>query len=107
MAPRDITPGINFAEAIVKAIDESQVFVLIFSGDTNTSEYIVREVQAAVNKGIPIIPFRIENVKPTKAMAFYLSTPHWLDAMTPPLEKHLQELAETVQLLLSTRKENP
>ena len=104
MAPRDIMPGQNFAQAILEAIDQSQVFVLIFSEVTNSSEYIIREVQSAVNRGIPIITFRIEDIKPTNAMAFYLSTPHWLDAMTPPLEKHLLKLAETVQLLLSNKK---
>jgi hypothetical protein len=40
-------------------------------------------------------------------MKFYLSTPHWLDAMTPPLEKHLQKLAETIQILLVDKEEKP
>jgi hypothetical protein len=39
-------------------------------------------------------------------MEFLLCTPHWLDAMTPPLEQHLQKLADTVQLLLASKKEN-
>jgi hypothetical protein len=66
----------------------------------------MREVERAVNKGIPVIPFRIENVTPSKAMEYFLSAPHWLDALTPPLEKHLQRLADTVQALL-TEVEKP
>lgn len=61
----------------------------------------MREVERAVNKGIAIIPFRIENVIPSKAMEYFLSIPHWLDALTPPLEKHLQKLADTIQALLA------
>jgi hypothetical protein len=63
------------------------------------------EVERAVNKGIPIIPFRIENVMPSKAMEFFLSARHWLDALTPPLEKHLHRLADTVQVLLTAELE--
>ena len=58
----------------------------------------MREVEKAV------IPFRFENVEPTEGMEYLLSTKHWLEAMTPPMEKHLQELAETVQFLLSEKR---
>ena len=58
-------------------------------------------MERAVSKGIPIIPLRIEDVPPSKSLEYFLSAPHWLDALTPPLEKHLRFLAETVSLLLS------
>jgi hypothetical protein len=34
-------------------------------------------------------------------MEYFVSSSHWLDALTPPLEMHLQRLADTVQVLLS------
>jgi len=37
---------------------------------------------------------------PTKALEYFISTPHWLDALTPPLEAHLSHLGETIRLLL-------
>jgi hypothetical protein len=58
-------------------------------------------VERAVAKGIPIVPFRIEDVPMSKALEYFISSPHWLDALTPPLERHLEYLARTVQLLLS------
>jgi len=33
-------------------------------------------------------------------MEYFLGAPHWLDAVTPPLERHLEYLANTVALLL-------
>jgi hypothetical protein len=33
-------------------------------------------------------------------MEYFLGAIHWLDALTPPLEKHLQQLAEAVKALL-------
>jgi hypothetical protein len=46
---------------------------------------------------------RIENVLPTKSLEFFISTPHWLDAFTPPLEKHLQRLTEIVRYNLAAQ----
>jgi hypothetical protein len=33
-------------------------------------------------------------------MEYFLGAIHWLDALTPPIEKHLQHLAETVKAML-------
>jgi hypothetical protein len=107
IAPRDVRAGTEYPAAIIQAINNSRILVLVFSKEANGSSQVMREVERAVSKGIPIIPLRIENVEPTESMEYLLCTPHWLDAMTPPLERHLQELAETVQLLLEDRNEKP
>jgi hypothetical protein len=101
VAPRDIVPGADWGEAIIEAINGCQVMVLIFSGNANASQQVKREVERAVNRGLPIIPVRIENVLPTQALEYFLSTPHWLDAFTPPLQQHLEHLAATVKHLLA------
>jgi serine/threonine protein kinase len=101
MAPRDVLPGIPYGEAIIEAIQSSRLMVLVFSSNSNNSPQVMREVERAVSKGIPIIPLRIEQVPPSKSLEYFISAPHWLDALTPPLEKHLHFLAETVHLLLS------
>lgn len=100
IAPRDILSGVDWSEAIVEAIESCRIFVLIFSSQANGSPQIKREVERAVNKGKLIVPFRIENVVPTKSLEYFISTPHWLDALTPPLEAHLSHLGETIRLLL-------
>jgi hypothetical protein len=100
IAPRDILPGVSFAEALIEALNQSRLIVLVFSTNSNNSQQVMREVERAVNKGIPILPLRIDDVTPTKAMEYYLSTPHWLDAMNPPLERHLERLGDTVIQLL-------
>ncbi len=107
MAPRDSLPSVSYAESVINAIDKSYLLLIIFSNNSNQSPQVLREVNRAVKKGIPILPFRIENAEPTKSMEYYLSTPHWLDALTPPMEKHLKKLVETVQLLLSKNKDYP
>lgn len=100
IAPRDIQPGADWGEAIVRAISGARVFILVFSANANASQQIKREVERAVNRGLPVIPFRIENVAPTESLEYFISTPHWLDAYTPPLERHLEYLSDTVAHLL-------
>lgn len=100
IAPRDITPGEDWSEAILKGIGGSRVLVLLFSANANDSPQIKREVERAVNRGIPIIPMRLEDVMPQKALEYFISTPHWLDAFNPPFEEHLETLARTVKRLL-------
>ena len=102
MAPRDIVPGVGWAASIIEAIKGAKIMVLVFSSHANSSPQIEREVERAVNKGIPVIPFRVENVEPSDALEYFISAPHWLDAFTPPFEQHLERLAEAVKRLLDS-----
>ena len=101
IAPRDILPGREWGEAIVEGIAASKVFVLIFSANANESPQIRREIERAVHHGLIVVPFRIEDVAPAGSLEYFMSVPHWLDAMTPPLDRHLDELAEVVGRLLA------
>ena len=104
ISPRDVPPGENFPKAIIDGIEGSKIMVLIFSSHSNNSQHVIREITTAVNKGLIIIPFRIENIMPSKDMEYLISTPHWLDAITPPLEQHLNTLANTIEKILSDDK---
>jgi len=106
VAPRDILPGMNFQESIIDAIDSSSIMVLVFSSHSNSSPHVITEATEAMAKGVIIIPFRIEDVIPSKAMKYLISVPHWLDAMTPPLEQHIVELSHTIQVILNQKKSN-
>jgi formylglycine-generating enzyme required for sulfatase activity len=100
IAPRDVLPGVPYGEALSEALRASQVLVLVFSSNSNCSGQVMREVESAVDKGIPILPFRIEDVQPSASLDYFVKSIHWLEAITPPLEKHLQTLAGTVRSLL-------
>ncbi len=100
IAPRDIMPGREYGDALVDALDHCRVLVLVFSSRANTSPQIRREVERVVSRGVPVLPLRIEDVLPTRSMAYFVGSVHWLDALTPPLEQHLQRLAGAVQALL-------
>ena len=99
IAPRDVGAGRTWGSAIVEAIGESAVMVVIFSKHSNGSPQVMREIERAVHKGVSIIPFRVENVLPSKDLEYFISSCHWLDAMNPPLEKHIGELAQAILAL--------
>lgn len=106
MAPRDIAPGQDWAEAIVDAISHSQIMLLVFSSHANDSTQINREISVASEEKIPIVPFRIEDVQPSKKLRYYLSTPHWLDALPPPAEDHFDYLAKSILRFLPDTLDN-
>ena len=94
-------PAKGTGKAIINAISQSRVVISgSFSSWANTSEAVKREAERAFSKGIVIVPFRIEDIEPAGGLEFYLSTTHWLDAMTKPLEAHLHRLCSTVGVIL-------
>jgi hypothetical protein len=105
ISPRDVPPGIEFPEAIIEGIERSKVLVLIFSSHSNNSPHVIRELTNAVNKGVVLVPFRIEDIQPSKSMEYLISVPHWLDAVNPPLEKHIEDLARVVGNIVLSQKD--
>lgn len=101
IAPRDIEVGSDWTEGIIRGIDSCRVFVLVFSESANSSEHVRREVAKAVSLGLAVIPFRTENVNPSSSLSYFLGTVHWLDAIAPPLDRHLEALTERVRRLLA------
>jgi hypothetical protein len=107
IAPRDIVAGTSYGEAIIDAIHGAKVMVLVFSSNANASGHIPKEVERAVSSGVAILPFRIEDVAPGKSLDYFIGSVHWLDAMTPPMEKHLDDLAATVHKLIPEKAGEP
>ncbi|MGA1821149.1 MAG: TIR domain-containing protein [Thermoplasmatota archaeon] len=104
IAPRDVTPGMNWGKAIIEAINTSKVMILVFSAKSNESEQVLREVERAVNKKVPIIMYRITDIMPSQELEYFISAVHWLDAFSEPMEEHLDNLANTVESTLHPEK---
>jgi hypothetical protein len=100
VAPRDVRPGRSFPGEITRAIQQSKVMLMIFSRHSNSSEQVLREIQLAVDCRVPIIRLRIEDIPLSDDLRYYLSTPHWLDALSHPLSKHIPPLIVAIRELL-------
>lgn len=79
IATRDVAPGENYQEAIVRALRASRAMVLVFSAAANDSDEIKKELSLASRFRIPVIAIRIADVEPSDAFAYELSTRQWID----------------------------
>ena len=109
IAPRDILPGDSWLEAIIDGVSRCQIMILVFSANTHRSQWVKDEITMALNRNIKIIPFRIENVSPQGALRILQVRCQWVDATTPPLEQHLDRLAQAVRTHLARagKKQSP
>jgi hypothetical protein len=100
IAPRDVHPGADYSNQIADALERSTVMVMVFSSDSNRSRHVKSEIDRAFSLGKVIIPFRVEDVEIDKGLAYYLAKTHWLDAVTKPLEQHIDRLAGTIRQMV-------
>ena len=78
IAPRDIRPGGSYADAILTAIEECSLFVLIYSDRCNKSGHVLREVERALKFEKNIVPVRFDDSAPSRSLDYLLATVHWL-----------------------------
>ena len=101
IAPRDVDPGRDYSNQIADALEKSAVMVMVVSSGSNTSRHVKSEIDRAFSLGQVIVPFRVENIELDKGLAYYLSKTHWLDAVSPPLDQHIDHLAATILKLFN------
>jgi hypothetical protein len=101
IAPRDISPAADWAEEIIDAISCARLMVLVFSSHSNASPQVRREVERAVHKQVPVLPFRLEDIVPSKSLEYFLSSQHWLDGFPAPREVHYERLCAHIAARLN------
>ena len=100
VAPRDITAGSDWGASIIDGINGAKLMLLILSEHSNISRQVLREIERAANRGIPILPFRLDNTPLSKSLEYFLSSAHWLDAYEGDIKKHIETLANSVAIIL-------
>ena len=104
IAPRNLLPGRSWGGAIIEALEQSRFLVLVYTSNSNNSQQVLREIERAVSKNITIIPLRLDITPLSTDLEYFLSSCHWMEAVSPPLEKHLEKLADVVDRLLGKKK---
>jgi TolB-like protein/Tfp pilus assembly protein PilF len=96
IAPRDVKPGAQYADAIVRAINEAKAVVLVMSGSAVGSSHVGKEIERASSKRKPIIAFRIDAAPLNHALEYFLSESQWIDVPKLGMPAALTKLAEAV-----------
>ena len=83
----------------MQGIDGAPVLVAVVSDASNLSPQVHREIERALNRNRLIIPLRVQDILPSGAMEFLLSTCQWIDAYDPHFGAALNALTERVKNL--------
>lgn len=73
MAPMSLPGGSSYAVEIPKAIKSAACVVLVLSARAQTSKWVSREIDRALNENVTVLPFMIEDCLLTPEFEFYLT----------------------------------
>ena len=96
MAPRDVKPGAQYADAIVGAINDAKALVLVMSASAMSSSHVGREIERAASKHKQIIAFRIDAAPPNAGLEYFLSGSQWIDVPALGLKAALAKLSSAL-----------
>jgi serine/threonine protein kinase len=97
IAPRDVPPGADYGEAIVRAIEGTATTILFLSAHANASVHVTHEIERATSKRKRVIPVRLEDVLPGPSLELHLATAHRLDAFRLSPEQATAQLASVLR----------
>ena len=97
IAPRDVRPGEAYAAAIVNAINDCRMLILVLSKHAIDSPHVLREVERASSKRRPVLSVRMDGTALPPELEYFLSANQWLDASGGPVENILPALVASVR----------
>ncbi|HTT75925.1 MAG TPA: TIR domain-containing protein [Candidatus Binataceae bacterium] len=97
IAPRDVTPGVFYADAIVQALNAAQLLIVVLSAHSVGSQHVLREVERASSKKRPLVAFRLDAAPLPPGLEYFLSASQWLDASAGAMLAALPHLIEAVR----------
>jgi hypothetical protein len=97
VAPRDVPPGADFAEQVVRAIDRSRALVVLVSDAANSSPHVRRELERAVGQGCRIVPLQIGTTVSSDKLSYFFSGVQWLHVGPDPTRESLDEVVEAIR----------
>ena len=89
--------GKEYGGEIIKGIEESKVFFLCLTKSSNESQHVLREVERAVNRKMPIVVYQQEETTLTKSMEYFLASTQWF---IPGKDNDLEKLIWTVESII-------
>ena len=98
-APRDTQDA--YANSISNALQSCSVFLLVLNKASSESFHVLNEIdmiskRLAKGESVHIVPFHTADDDISQDAQYYLGRLHWIDAMTPPMYKRIDELMEYV-----------
>jgi TolB-like protein/Flp pilus assembly protein TadD len=96
IAPRDVTPGSQYADEIVGAINDAKVVVLVLSEHAIASRHVGKEIERASSKRRRVIALRTDAAVLTRSFEYFLSESQWIDVAVLGMPGALTKLTQAV-----------
>jgi hypothetical protein len=87
----------QYADAIVRAINEAKAVVVVLSASAVASSQVGREIERATSKHKQIIAFRIDAAALNPALEYFLGESQWIDVPALGMSAALTKMAEAVE----------
>lgn len=101
IAPRNIQVGKEYGGEIIKGIEGAKIFFLCLSKSSNESQHVLREVERAVNRKLPIIVYQYEETVLSKSLEYFLASTQWF---IPGENNDMNELLRIINKLRSKNR---
>jgi TolB-like protein/predicted Zn-dependent protease len=95
-APRDVTPGSQYADEIVGAINDAKIVVLVLSEHAVASPHVGKEIERASSTQRRIITLRTDAAPLTRSFEYFLSESLWIDVAALGMPGALTKLTQAV-----------
>ncbi len=105
MAPRDTIMDQRYITEVNEMMMEAKTLVVVISQFSNASGQVVRELELAEKNQLQILQVRLDDVKPSGSVAYYLSGKEWFDMLRKEVEPW--ETAQKISLYLTTGSAEP
>ena len=99
-APESIPPGVDWASAIHSAIQQQQVFLLLWSDAAMASAEVSKEISLASQHRRLLLPLRLTPAMPQGGQAYHLGSIQWLEGQGLPLPLLLDRLEARIRELV-------
>jgi hypothetical protein len=96
IAPRNITPGLQYADEIEGAINNTKVLVLVFSEHAAASSHVGREIERGASQQRRIIVLRTDSTPLARSFQYFLSESQWIDVAALGMPAALTKLTQAV-----------
>jgi len=105
IAPRDIEAGADFPSAIIHAITEARVLVVLLTSTALASPHILSEIDHAFNERKRMVPVRLSSASLPSDFDYFLSTQQWLDASSGFTNETQKSVLQAVSAILAGKED--
>lgn len=99
IAPRNIDPGIPYARALVRGMNECETAIVVCSRATNESEHVLNEIETLVSNKKTIIPFIIEEFEFAPDLKYYLGRKQFILAYDGDAKNHFGKVLDALGII--------